>query len=278
MRAAKAFEHQADAVAVGIGHHLDRGARQACDVEAALQAGDDGGRGVEAVGAAAQDRGIAGLEAEAAGIRRHVGPRFIDDADDADRHAHAAKSQAVGPASIPPSPGPRDRARRRSPPVPSPSPRAAPRVSVSRSRKLAFRSLALAFSRSRGVLGQDVGGRAADLRRHGHQRLVLLSRSAQAPARVRRGARRRAQRHASARGWISSRSCALSAHQHQVVAVDQFVAAPEAQHLLDLGGLEPDDARRVARIIGDEPARDLAAAGARRSTPCRRARSCLRPA
>ncbi len=41
--AAKAFEHQADTVAIGRRHHLDCGARQACRIQPALQAGDDGG-------------------------------------------------------------------------------------------------------------------------------------------------------------------------------------------------------------------------------------------
>ncbi len=47
----------------------------------------------------AQDRGIAGFEAEAGRIRRHIGAAFIDDADDAERHGDAFDLQAVG--SIP---------------------------------------------------------------------------------------------------------------------------------------------------------------------------------
>ncbi len=57
----------------------------------------DGARGMEALGAAAQDRRIAGLEADAAGIRGHVRPRLVDDADDAERHAHALDGEAVRP-------------------------------------------------------------------------------------------------------------------------------------------------------------------------------------
>ena len=49
------------------------------------------------VGAAAQDRGIAGLQAERAGIGGHIRPAFIDDADDAERHPHALDGQAVRP-------------------------------------------------------------------------------------------------------------------------------------------------------------------------------------
>ena len=55
----------------------------------------DGAVGALALGAAAQDRGIAGLEAERRGIGRHVRPALIDDADDAERHAHALDRHAV---------------------------------------------------------------------------------------------------------------------------------------------------------------------------------------
>ena len=48
-------------------------------------------------GTAAQDRGIAGLEAQRAGIRRHIGAALIDHADDAERHAHALDAHAIGP-------------------------------------------------------------------------------------------------------------------------------------------------------------------------------------
>lgn len=55
----------------------------------------DGAAGAEAVGAAAQDHGIAGLEAQHAGIRRDIGAAFEDHADDAERHAHALDGHAV---------------------------------------------------------------------------------------------------------------------------------------------------------------------------------------
>ena len=50
-----------------------------------------------AVGAAAQDRRVAGLEAERARIRRHVRAALVDDADHAQRNAHALNSEPVGP-------------------------------------------------------------------------------------------------------------------------------------------------------------------------------------
>ncbi len=45
-------------------------------------------------GTAAQDAGVAGLQAQAGGVRGHVRARFVDDADDAERHAHAADFDA----------------------------------------------------------------------------------------------------------------------------------------------------------------------------------------
>ncbi len=52
---------------------------------------------VDGLGAAAQDGGVAGLEAEHGGVAGDVGTRFVDDADDADGHAHLPQLQAVGP-------------------------------------------------------------------------------------------------------------------------------------------------------------------------------------
>ena len=50
----------------------------------------------EALGTAAQDHGVAGAQAQAAGIGGDVRPRFVDDADDADRNAHARDVEPVG--------------------------------------------------------------------------------------------------------------------------------------------------------------------------------------
>jgi hypothetical protein len=44
--------------------------------------------------AAAQNRRIAGFETQTGGIGRHVRTRFIDDADHAERHAHASSLDA----------------------------------------------------------------------------------------------------------------------------------------------------------------------------------------
>ena len=59
------------------------------------QGGVDRARRAEALGAAAQDRRVARLEAERAGVRGHVRPALVDHADDAERHAHALDRHAV---------------------------------------------------------------------------------------------------------------------------------------------------------------------------------------
>jgi hypothetical protein len=56
----------------------------------------DGAGAVEAVGAAAQDDGVARLQADAGGVRPDIGPALIDHADDADRRGDAAEAQPVG--------------------------------------------------------------------------------------------------------------------------------------------------------------------------------------
>ena len=90
-------QQQADRGPVGGRHALDRGLGQSGSREALLQAIQDRARGMEAFGAAAQDRRVAGLEAEPAGVRRHVGPALVDDADHAERHRDPGDPEPVGP-------------------------------------------------------------------------------------------------------------------------------------------------------------------------------------
>ena len=90
-------EHQPDRGAVAGRHQLDRGLGQAGLAQALAERGDDGAARAQAVGAAAQDRGIAGFQAQRAGIGGHVRPALVDDADDAERHAHALDGHAVRP-------------------------------------------------------------------------------------------------------------------------------------------------------------------------------------
>ena len=95
--AVKAGQHGANGVAVGDGHELDRLARQAGLGESLLQTGMDSCRCAQGIGARPQDRGVAGLQAQRTGVSRYVGAAFEDDADDAERRAHALYFQTVGP-------------------------------------------------------------------------------------------------------------------------------------------------------------------------------------
>ena len=88
-RAAEAFEHLADRLARGERHARDRRLGQAGRLEPGDEAGVDRRRGMEAVGAAAQHRRVARLEAERAGVGGDVGPALVDDADDAERRRDA---------------------------------------------------------------------------------------------------------------------------------------------------------------------------------------------
>ncbi len=53
--------------------------------------------GLDGLGAAAQDRGVAALDAQGGGVDRHVGAALVDDADDTQRHAHAPDLDAGRP-------------------------------------------------------------------------------------------------------------------------------------------------------------------------------------
>ena len=85
---------------VGGGQSLDRILRQSRLGERAAQAGEDRRRGMPAFRAAAQDRGIAGAQAQRPGIGGHIGPGFIDDSDDAQRHGDPRDMEAVGPRDL----------------------------------------------------------------------------------------------------------------------------------------------------------------------------------
>ncbi len=50
---------------------------------------------MEALGAAAQDRGIAGFQAQRRRVRRDVGAALVNDADDTERHRDALNLEAV---------------------------------------------------------------------------------------------------------------------------------------------------------------------------------------
>ena len=90
-------EHGADRSPVGRRHELDGGLRQSGGAQSVLKARSDRARGMKAFGAAAQDGGVARLQAQPARIRRHVRPRFVDDPDDPERCCDARDLEPVRP-------------------------------------------------------------------------------------------------------------------------------------------------------------------------------------
>ena len=77
-------------------HHLQCRRRQMQIGQHLLQEGADGAVGMDRFRAAAQDDGIAALQAEGGGIGGDIGPRLVDDADDTEGDAHAPDLQTVG--------------------------------------------------------------------------------------------------------------------------------------------------------------------------------------
>jgi hypothetical protein len=84
-------EHLADGRAVGDADQLHCVCRQASGGQALQHRRVDRPIALDCLGAAAQDAGIASHEAERRRVGRHVGARFVDHADHAQRHAHPAQ-------------------------------------------------------------------------------------------------------------------------------------------------------------------------------------------
>ena len=114
-----------DCRAIGGRHELDAGGRQARGAQPVDQAGMNRAARMRALGAAAQDGCVAGLQAQRARIAGHVGPALVNDADDAERHAHARDVAARWAASIRATRCRWDRAARRCPRRRAPWPRCA---------------------------------------------------------------------------------------------------------------------------------------------------------
>jgi hypothetical protein len=76
--------------------HLDGVGRKASFLKPLDQAGVDGAGGMERIRSAAQNDGIAGLQAQGAGVGGDIGAAFINHADDAERGAHALDLEPVG--------------------------------------------------------------------------------------------------------------------------------------------------------------------------------------
>ena len=96
-RAVEPAEQQPDRGAVAGRHQRDRGFGQVGFAQALHQALMDRAAGAETVGAAAQDHGVAGFQAQHAGIGRDIGPALEDYGDHAKRHADALDGHAVRP-------------------------------------------------------------------------------------------------------------------------------------------------------------------------------------
>ena len=94
-RAVEAGEHGADRRAVAGRHELDRLAREAGFREPLPHGVGERARRAKALGAGAQHRGVAGLEAERAGVGGHVRPALEDHAHHPERRRHALDQEAV---------------------------------------------------------------------------------------------------------------------------------------------------------------------------------------
>ena len=171
--AVEARQHGADRRAVAGRHELDRVRRQARLLQPLAHGLRDGQRGTEAVRAAAQDHGIAGLQAERAGIRRHVGAALEDDADDAERRRTRSICRPFGRSPWR-ARGRPDRAVRRCSRPRRPWLRARSAFSVRRSMKAAALPACLAHPPGRRRWRRGSLRSAPGCDGHGAQRGVLL--------------------------------------------------------------------------------------------------------
>ncbi len=136
-RAIEASEHQANGLAIGDGHDLDARFGKTGGLEAGDERAMDRECRLQALGAGAQDRRIAGLEAEPARVRRHVRAALEDDADDAERGRDALDGQARSAVSTTRARGRPDRGARRCRRSASAMPASRSSLSVRRSMKAA---------------------------------------------------------------------------------------------------------------------------------------------
>ena len=205
-----------------------------------------------AFAAAAQDGGVAGLEAERAGVAGHVGPALVDDADDAERHPHALDAQAVRSVHSARHGADRDPAAPRSPRRRAPWPRRAchrardGRVAPRRGPWRAPRPM----SRSLAASTCDCCARS----RRGHR--VQRAFFAVAAERGEHAARAAASRPSAS--MMRMRGRALRGRgqvQNQVVAMDHFVAPAKTENGVSSSWLRStaDATRVVARCRRSSP-------------------------
>ena len=126
-------QHDADGFAILRRHHLHGRLGQAMLCQRARETRVNRSARARALGAAAQDRRVAALQAQRGGVGRDVRPALVDDADDAERHAHARNRRARSAAAIRPRLGRPDRRALRRSRAPRPSLRGASSSSARRS-------------------------------------------------------------------------------------------------------------------------------------------------
>ena len=88
-------EHETDGFAIRRRHELDGGFGELCGSESGDEAVVDGAARVETFRTAAQDRRVTGFQAQPTGVGGDVGAALVNDADDAERRAHALDGDAV---------------------------------------------------------------------------------------------------------------------------------------------------------------------------------------
>ena len=196
-------EHRAHGGAFPCRHQRDRGGRQSGIEQTFDQRGMHRARRAETFGTAAQDRGVAGLEAKRAGIDGDVGPAFVDHADDTERDPHALDAHAV---RTPPRRQNRaDRVLELADDVETGGGvRDALGVKRQPIEKGRGRAGGLRLRHVFGVGGEDCRLRPANGLGHGSERFILLCRRRQ-----REGARRAAAPRDRSRAW-SLRACRCS--------------------------------------------------------------------
>ena len=91
-----AGRHQLGGHLPGAGDQLDRIGRQVGVGQPLAERLDDRGVRVGRRGGSAQQCRVAGLQADAPGVGRHVRARLVDDADHAERHSHLTDLHPVG--------------------------------------------------------------------------------------------------------------------------------------------------------------------------------------
>ena len=90
------LQHRAHAVAAGVFHKAHGVFRQPRFAQSLLDKLCQRHIAVKCLAAAAQDAGVARFQAQCSGIHGYIRARFVNNADDTQRHAHFADAQTVG--------------------------------------------------------------------------------------------------------------------------------------------------------------------------------------